>query len=416
MLETLSRWQFALTVGFHYLFVPATIGLIVPAAIFETAYFNTRKFVYKSMSDFWSEIFIVFYVIGIVTGIMMPIQFGTNWAKYSVFMGDVFGTPLAFEALLAFFLESTFAGIWIFKRDKIGAGLRLATIWLIVLGTSISAVWILTADSFMQHPVGYKLAEDGSKVIMTSFKEVLLNPYVFWMFIHNHTAALLLGAFIVLGVSAYHLKRGTMAEGFRKSVNLALIIALVTSVSLPVVGDLYGKYIATVQPLKAAAILGRLQVDEAGNTVIDATSSASLNEGIGSPPGFPNARLVNIAYVAMVVLGVIFIAAMVLFLFRRKLIYENAFFRAFTVFLVPAAYVAILCGWIVTETGRLPWIVYGLMTVEQGISNVPVASVVFSLFLIVALYALLSAIALRLVFNAIRKGPVLVQEENDVAA
>jgi cytochrome bd ubiquinol oxidase subunit I len=416
MLELLSRLQFAFTVGFHYLFVPATIGLIVPAAIFETMYFRTRRPMYKGLSEFWSEIFIVSYVIGIVTGLTMPIQFGTNWSKYSVFMGDVFGSPLAFEALLAFFIESTFAGIWIFKRNKIGPALRMATIWLIVLGTSISAVWILTADSFMQHPVGYKLAEDGSKVLLTSFKEVLLNPYVAWMFVHNHAAALLLGAFIVLGVSAYHLRRDGASEGLKKSVNLALIIAIIASASLPIIGDLYGKYIATVQPLKAAVLLNRLAPDANGALALDASSSASLKPDLAALPGSIDVPLVHTSYVVMVVLGILLAAVTLLFLVRRKLVLENRFFQSLAAYLVPAAYVAIICGWIVAEAGRQPWIVYGLMSVSQGISDVPVASVAFSLFLIFTLYALLFAGAIRLTFKIIRKGPDLAEEGRNAAA
>lgn len=405
MLELLSRWQFAFTAGFHYLFVPATIGLALMLAILETMHFRTRKELYRTMSDFWSEIFIVAYVIGIVTGLTMPIQFGTNWAKYSVFMGDVFGSPLAFEALLAFFVESTFAGIWIFKRHKIGRGLRLATIWLIVLGTSISAVWILTADAFMQHPAGFKLLEDGSKVVMTSFSDLLFNPYAGWMLVHNHAAALFLGAAIVIGVSAYHLKRGNHVEGFRKSLGPALIVALITAASLPVLGDLYGKYIATVQPMKAAAILGTLQTDANGNASLDAASAASLEVDPSTLPGMPNAPLVRTSYLVMVVLGVLIILAVLAMIFRRKLIFENKRFQKLIPWIVPAAYVATVCGWIVAEVGRQPWIVYGLMTVEQGLSDVPVASVAFSLFLILALYALLFAVGLKLIFKAIRKGP-----------
>jgi cytochrome d ubiquinol oxidase subunit I len=255
MLEVLSRLQFAMTIAFHYLFVPASIGLVFFTALFETAHFFTKKPEYKSASNFWSELFLVVYVVGIATGLTMPIQFGTNWSKYSVFMGDVFGSPLAFEALIAFFLESTFAGIWIFKRNKIGPRLRLATVWLITLGTVVSAVWILTANAFMQHPVGYELAADGSKVALTSFGQLVTNPYLLWMFFHNHAAALLVGALIVLGVSAYRMK-DRPTKTFKKSAAAAIGVGLVSAISLPALGDLYGKYVAQVQPLKGALMLG----------------------------------------------------------------------------------------------------------------------------------------------------------------
>jgi cytochrome d ubiquinol oxidase subunit I len=415
MLEALSRLQFALTIAFHYLFVPASIGLVFFAAIFETGYFFTRKPEYKSLSNFWSEIFLVVYVVGIATGLAMPIQFGTNWSKYAVFMGDVFGSPLAFEALIAFFLESTFAGIWIFKRNKIGPGLRLATVWLIALGTAISAVWILTANAFMQHPVGYELAADGSKVLLANFGQLVTNPYLFWMFFHNHGGALLVGSFIVLGVSAHCMKDGPR-PAFRKSVNAALVVGLVSALSLPALGDSYGKYLATAQPLKAAIILGQLKSDGQGGLAPDATSAASLPVDLSSLPELPNADLVRGAFIAMVVLGVLFVLLMLLFTFRRRLLWESPFFGKAAIWLTPLGYLAVICGWIVAEAGRAPWIVYGLMSVRDALSSVPVASVAFSLFLMVALYALLFAVALKLIVRAVRRGPEDVQEAPHAAA
>lgn len=410
MLEALSRLQFALTVAFHYLFVPASIGLIFYVAIFETAHFFTKRVEFKTLSNFWSEIFLVVYVVGIATGITMPIQFGTNWSKYSIFMGDVFGSPLAFEALIAFFLESTFAGIWIFKRNKISRGLRLTTVWLITIGTMISALWILTANAFMQHPVGYQMAADNSKVILTNFGEVLANPYLGWMFIHNHAAALLVSSFIVIGVSAHSLKKGKEAGQFKKSINVGLVIGLISAISLPILGDAYGRYIATVQPLKAAVILGQLVNDGKGGLQPDANSSASLPIDPSTLPGFPNATLVRTSFIIMVALGVVFVLALVLFAIRRKLLWENRFFQSLAVWLIPLGYIAIIAGWVVTETGRIPWIVYGLMAVKDAISPVPVASVVFSLVLLVLLYALLFAVGFTLIKRIVKRGPEAPQE------
>jgi Cytochrome bd-type quinol oxidase, subunit 1 len=417
MLETLSRLQFALTIAFHYLFVPASIGLVFFTAIFETAHFFTRKAEYKVLSNFWSEIFLVVYVVGIATGLTMPIQFGTNWSKYSIFMGDVFGSPLAFEALMAFFLESTFAGIWIFKRNKIGRGLRLATVWLITIGTVISAVWILTANAFMQHPVGYELAADKSKVLLTNFGQVMTNPYLIWMFVHNHAAALLVGSFIVIGVSAHSMKKNGATNGFKKSANVGLVVGLIAALSLPAVGDAYGKYVATINPLKATMILGQVKDDGKGSLApADATSSASLPIDLSSLPELPSATLVRASFLVMVVLGSAFVLAMLVFLIRRKLLWENRFFQSFAVWLIPLGYAAIMAGWIVTEAGRVPWIVYGLMPIKDAISNVPVASVVFSLCLMVLLYALLFAVALTLIKKIVRKGPEKIEEGQHAAA
>jgi len=417
MLEILSRLQFALTIAFHYLFVPASIGLIFYVAIFETAHFFTKKLEYKKLSNFWSEIFLVVYVVGIATGLTMPIQFGTNWSKYSVFMGDVFGSPLAFEALMAFFIESTFAGIWFFKRNKIGRGLRLATVWLITVATLVSAVWILTANAFMQHPVGYELAADKSKVLLTNFGELLTNPYLIWMFFHNQGAVLLVASFIVIGVSALVIKRSGATVAIKKSVTLALVIGLVAAVAVPIIGDQYGKYLATVQPLKATLILGQIKADGKGGLVpVDATSSASLPVDIANLPEFPNATLVRTSYLVMVVLGCAFILSMLLFMIRKKLLWENRFFQSLALWLIPAGYVAIMAGWVVTEAGRIPWIVYGLMSVHDAISNVPVASVVFSLCLMVTLYALLFIVALMLIKKIVRKGPENIEEAQHASA
>lgn len=416
MLEILSRLQFALTIGFHYLFVPASIGLVFFVAVFETMHFATKKAEYKAMSNFWSEIFLVVYVVGIATGLAMPIQFGTNWSKYSVFMGDVFGSPLAFEALMAFFLESTFAGIWIFKRNKIGRGLRLATVWLITLGTVISAVWILSANAFMQHPVGYELAADKSKVMLTDFGQLMTNPYLIWMFFHNHGAALLVGAFIVIGLSAAGMRREGPRPAYTKSVGVALVVGLLAAAAVPMIGSSYGKYLASVNPLKATLILGQIVSDGKGGLMPDATSAASLPADIASLPEFPNATLVRSAYLAMLVLGVIFVLAMLLFAIRRKLLWKNRFFQGLAVALIPMGYLAIMAGWIVAEAGRVPWIVNGLMSVGDAISSVPIASVVFSLCLMIALYALLAVIALMLIAKIVRKGPEKTEEGNNAAA
>ncbi len=208
---TLSRLQFAFTVMFHFLMVPLSIGLILLVFIFEALYYKTKDEKYKKQANFWGgNLFAINFIVGIVTGgITMEIQFGTNWAEYSKFMGDIFGSPLAFEALMAFFLESTFAGIWIFYRHKISAKFRLVTALMILIGTHVSAVWIITANGFMQNPVGYELAADGSKVILTDFIALTLNPYALYMLIHTITSAYLLGAFFMLGVSGYHLLKKT---------------------------------------------------------------------------------------------------------------------------------------------------------------------------------------------------------------
>lgn len=432
MLVLLSRIQFAFTIIFHFLFVPLTIGLILLTAIFETMHMKTKNPLYRRMSDFWGELFVINFAVGIVTGVVMSVQFGTNWAGYSVFMGDVFGSPLALEALLAFFLESTFAGIWIFKRKVLSAGMRSLVVWMVVLGTTISAVWIITANGFMQHPVGYQLAEDGSKVFLTDIVALVTNPYTIYMLVHTLVAAFVLGAFFVIGVSAYHLKRKNNVEFFKKSILLAVIIGLVATIALPIEGKSYAKYLGQndVQPLKGAIL--RDKVDAEGNLegaapapaaaapapaateeyqgeeAIDANSAATLEaaaSGLAALERKPPVKAVYFSFQLMQVLGYYFIAFLALLLIWRKSILENRFVQNLAIWSIPLPYIAISAGWFVAEVGRQPWMVYNLMTVEDGISNVPVSNVVFSLFLLIVFYAILFIVDFYLLRKKAIAGP-----------
>lgn len=426
----LSRIQFAFTAAFHFIFVPFTIGIIFLVAIFETISHFKKSDTHRKMSDFWGELFVINFAVGIVTGLTMAIQFGTNWSRYSVFMGDVFGSPLAFEALLAFFLESTFAGIWIFKRHKISSGLRMLVTWLIALGTSISALWIITANGFMQHPTGYELTADKSKVVLTDFGAVMTNQYSLYMLTHTLLAAVLLAAFAVIGISAYHLKRGNHVELFMKSVKIAVIAGLISSILLPVQGWSYAKYIGQndVQPLKGVILRDRVetksQVAAPADTgskegKIDAQSAASLETAKNSMENLtrkPPVKAVYFMYVVMQVLGVLFILFLLILAFRSRLIQQNRLVQNLALWFIPLPYVAICLGWMVAEIGRQPWLVYNLMTVEDGISQVPVESVIFSLFAIGVLYAILFVLDFYLLKKRAVQGPVQEGGQNNVVA
>ena len=419
MVVLLSRIQFAFTVAFHFLFVPLTIGLILLTAIFETLNYKTKNPMYRRISDFWGEIFVINFAVGIVTGLVMSVQFGTNWSQYSVFMGDVFGSPLALEALLAFFLESTFAGIWIFRRKKLSDGMRMIVVWLIVLGTSISAVWIITANGFMQHPVGYKLAEDGSKVLLTDFGAVVSNPYSLFMLAHTLLAAILLGSFFVIGVSAYHFKKGSAEiELFKHSVKVAVILGLIVSILIPIEGSSYEKYLgkADVQPMKGAILRDRIELNEDDQieikkggifeSAIDARSAATLEKaaaGMQEIDRKPPVKFIYINYMIMRGLGTLFILFLFLLLIKKKLLWRSTRVQNLAMWFIPLPYIAITSGWIVAEVGRQPWMVYNLMTVEDGVSNVPVSNVIFSLFTLVVFYAILFVMD----FYLIRKRAIL---------
>src|SRR5512136_1897944 len=219
----LSQWQFAITCIYHFFFVPLTLGLSILVAIMETVYVRTGNEVYKRMTQFWGKLFLINFAMGVVTGIVMEFQFGMNWSEYSRYVGDIFGAPLAIEALLAFFLESTFLGVWIFGWEKLSKGMHAAAIWLVALGSNISALWILIANSFMQEPVGYVIRNGRAE--MVDFLALLTNPNVPLQFMHVFAAGLTTGAFFVIGISAYHLARRTNPDFFMRSFKIASVVA-----------------------------------------------------------------------------------------------------------------------------------------------------------------------------------------------
>ncbi len=199
----LSRWQFAITTIFHFFLVPLTLGLSILVAIFESRYVATGDETYKRMARFWGKVFLINFAAGVVTGIVQEFHFGMNWSGYARFMGDIFGAPLAIEALLAFYLESTFIGLWVFGWDRLSKKLHLATIWLVAIASNLSALWILIANSFMQNPVGYAI--ENGRAVMTSFWALVTNPNLPYQFLHVLAAGVTTAGFIVLGFSAWHL-------------------------------------------------------------------------------------------------------------------------------------------------------------------------------------------------------------------
>ncbi len=368
MLEIMSRLQFAITIMFHFIFVPVSIGTILLIATFETLHVIKKDDKYRKLGDYFGNIFIIMYAVGIVTGITMSIQFGTNWAPYSGFMGNVFGPPLALEALLAFFLESTFTGIWIVMRKKISPNFRMITAWLIWLGTSISALWIITANGFMQNPVGYKLAEDGTHVILTSIKELVLNPYAWYMLAHTVTSAYLLGAFVIISVASSKLSKDNISEYektiFRSAFRIAGIIGLITGILVPTIATPYMSFIAGVQPEKMAALGG-------GNF------------------------FVTLSFLLMVSVGtILIILSFLISVIPNKFIYNKSLLKVLKYsFILP--FIGIYSGWIVAEVGRQPWTVYGLLETSKSYSKIPVSEVIFSVLCIVVLYSIIYGLVIH---------------------
>ncbi|NLC76009.1 MAG: cytochrome ubiquinol oxidase subunit I, partial [Clostridia bacterium] len=247
----LARWQFGLTSAYHFLFVPLTLGLSMLVAIMETIYVRSGNETYKKMAQFWGKLFVINFSMGVVTGIVMVFQFGMNWSEYSRFVGDIFGVPLAIEALLAFFLESTFLGIWIFGWEKVSEKVHLLSIWLVAIASNLSSLWILTANSFMQNPVAYTLTETRAE--MTNFLELLTNPYVWHQFPHVILSGFTTGAFFILGISAYHLLRKNNLEFFRNSFKVGAVFGLISVLLVAGVGHKQGQFLIETQPMKMAA-------------------------------------------------------------------------------------------------------------------------------------------------------------------
>ena len=248
----LSRLQFAAATMFHFIFVPLTLGLSVLIAFMETQYVRTGDEMYRDMAKFWGKIFLVNFALGVVTGITLEFQFGTNWSRYSAYVGDIFGSLLAIEATAAFFLESTFIGVWHFGWDKLSPKAHATTAWLVAGASNLSAIWILIANGFMQNPVGFTMRNGRAE--LTDFMAVVTNKYAWLEFFHVIPASLLLGGFFVMGVSAWHLLRKNNVDFFRKSFSMGVTVALVFSLFTAMEGHIHGNNLSETQPAKLAAM------------------------------------------------------------------------------------------------------------------------------------------------------------------
>jgi hypothetical protein len=299
----LDRWQFGITTVYHFIFVPLTIGLALLVAIMQTLAYRRQDGEWDQLSRFFGKLFLINFAMGVATGIVQEFQFGMNWSNYSVFVGNIFGAPLAIEGLLAFFMESTFLGLWIFGRDKLSPRLHLATIWLVAAGTTLSALFILAANAWMQHPVGYKIVDH--KALLTDFWALFANPALWGEFIHTTLAAFTTAAMVVLGVSAWKLLRHQNVNAFLRSFKLSAVFGLVMVLLTMIVGDLQARLMDTEQPMKIAAAealyntpqgellavhdrqsLGSTDLPDSGPTPSQPDRHADVErEGVGHQPG-----------------------------------------------------------------------------------------------------------------------------------
>ena len=438
---TLSQIQFAATTVYHFFFVPLTLGLSVLVAIMETIYVLTGDDTYKRMTKFWGKLFLINFAMGVVTGIVMEFQFGMNWANYSRFVGDIFGAPLAIDSLVAFFLESTFLGLWIFGWDKISKKMHAIAIWLVAIGSNLSALWILIANSFMQHPVGYEI--QGTRAVMTDFGALVSNPYVWHQFPHTILGGYTTGAFFILGISAYHLLRKQNEVFFINSFRLAAIFGTAAILLTLIVGDSQMKYMVKTQPMKVAAAealwksenpaslsLFTISDEEAQEDVFSiripgVLSLLSFNELTGEVKGIrdlqteyaekygagnyvPSVITAYWSFRGMVGAGMLMLAAAAFALFlviKKKPFSANKILGVFP-FFIALPYIANSTGWILTETGRQPWVVYGVLKTADAVSPlVSVGLVLTSLIVFTLLYGVLMVADVYLLVKFAKAGP-----------
>jgi cytochrome d ubiquinol oxidase subunit I len=444
----LARLQFAITTVYHFFFVPLTLGLSVLVAIMETIYVRTGQDIYKDMAKFWGKLFLINFAMGVVTGIVQEFQFGMNWSQYSRFVGDIFGAPLAIEALLAFFLESTFLGIWIFGWDKLSKGMHAVAIWLVAIGSNISALWILIANSFMQEPVGYVLRNGRAE--MSNFFALLLNPNVLVQFPHTVFAGFTTAAFFVLGISAYHLLRKKHVDFFRRSFQIAAIIGTISIVMVILDGHSQAQHMVETQPMKMAAAealwnsqdpasfslltIGDLSQrhDVFAIRIPDMLSLLAYNQLTGMVEGInqlqaqyqqtygpgnyiPPVAITYWSFRLMVGAGFLMaaLALYALFMTMGEAVPKTpSRILKFMPWAIALPYLANTSGWLMTELGRDPWVVFGLMKIQDGISNtVPAGFILISLILFTVVYGALMVADVYLLRKFAKAGPPELPEK-----
>jgi len=442
----LARWQFAVTTLYHFLFVPLTIGLAWFLVGFQTAWYRSGDERWLRLTRFFGKLFLINFAIGVVTGIVQEFQFGMNWSAYSRYVGDIFGAPLAIEGLAAFFVESTFLGLWIFGWDHLKPKVHLATIWLVALGTCASAYFILAANSWMQHPVGYRLNPVTHRAEMTSIFKVLTNPTLIRAFGHTIAAAGLTASMLVLGVTAWHLRKGRSTELFAPVVRIALWATLAAGIVTALLGHAQGQLMTKEQPMKMAAAealyttesgahfslfaLGPWERRPSKNLVNIAIphglSILADNSWSGTVEGINDIQatyakeygpgnykpIIGVTYwtfrimTGLGFLAVLFAAAGLWLARKPGRLERSSLYLKLAVLGIALPMVANLTGWLFTEMGRQPWVVQGLLLTSQAVSpTVSAWSVGLTLAGFTLLYGVLAAIEAKLMARAVKAGP-----------
>jgi cytochrome d ubiquinol oxidase subunit I len=438
----LARLQFALLTVYHFFFVPLTLGLSWVLVYFETKYVTTGDETYKKLAQYWGKLFLINFALGLVTGIVQEFQFGMNWSEYSRFVGDIFGAPLAIEALLAFFLESTFLGLWIFGWEKLSKKVHCATIWIVAIGSNLSAFWILIANSWMHSPVGFEV--QNGKAVMTDFFALIKNTHLWWQFPHVITGALCTAAFFVLGISAWHLIRKSHVEFFQKSFKVGAVLGFLSTLAVMGIGHGQAQHMMHAQPMKMAAAEALWETQNPAGLALfsifdeekkedifvvrvpGALSFLAYNTFSGEVKGIkqlqaemetkhgpgnyvPPVFLTFWSFRAMVGAGSAMMAAaglaLLMMFFRQLATNTLLLWGLFASLFLP--YIANSAGWIMTELGRQPWVVWEVMKVQDGNSpNVTAGMVLASIVIFGLLYGILMFVDVFLLAHFAKQGPI----------
>jgi cytochrome d ubiquinol oxidase subunit I len=424
-IEALSRIQFATVAIFHFLFVPLTLGLSALVAFMETRYARTGDEVYLRMTKYWSRLFLINFAVGVVTGLTMEFQFGMNWAEYSKFVGDIFGAPLAIEATVAFFLESTFLGLWMFSWKRVSKAVHAAIMWVVAVASTMSALWILLANGWMQKPRGFEIV--AGKAQLTDFGALLWNPYAWIKLFHTSMSAFTLTAFFIMGISAILLLRRKNIELAKKSFKVGAVVGIAASLLIIVAGDFSGRQVAEYQPTKLAAMESQWKTESAApfylielpqpkaeKNAIEALpipnmlSILSYHDPKATVKGLldfpadqrPPVSVSFWSFRIMVTLAFLFVLlAFVSVVFSYKgWLEKNRWFLWIMSFAIVLPYVACELGWVLAELGRQPWIVYGLLRTRDAVSrSISPSDIFISLIAFILLYASLAVVDVFLI-------------------
>ena len=456
---TLSRIQFGVTTAFHFLFVPLTLGLVWFVAIFQTQYYRTGEERFRRMAKFWGKLFLVNFGMGVVTGLVQEFQFGMNWSEYSRFVGDIFGTLLAIETMVAFFVESVFIGIWIFGEGHVSKRVHLFSIWMAAIGSLFSSIWILLASGWMHHPVGYMINPVTGNAQLVDIVALLTNPKGWLLFRHAFSAGLATSAFFLLGVSSWYILRKKELDVFKPSFVTGAVVGFIASFLLLMTGHEQGQEMRLYQPMKLAAIEAIWETEQPASfsllTIGDLTGKQEVwslripylmsflacnnfdckiqgvnelqaeYEALYGPNDYiPLMVATYWSFRTMFAMGfvMLFTSAFAILVVARNWSPKLVKWLKWMPYTIPLPFIAGVAGWVTTEMGRQPWIVQGLLTTAQAISpNLTVGDVTISLIGFTVLYGALAVVMVQLMYKFARQGTEAaltksVDEEEPISA